>query len=158
MAYSMVSVYGMNPELGLLSYGQNNSSEQFYKPYSEETGQMIDREARSIVDEQYERVKVLLVEKTSIMNGMADALAEKETLVYNDLRELCGERPWALKSQYSKFITASGNPYDQAATEEESKENVEAKATADAQKETADKAAPSESAAPDSSSKAQSST
>jgi len=35
MAYSMVAVYGMNPELGLLSYSQNNSSQQFYKPYSE---------------------------------------------------------------------------------------------------------------------------
>merc|ERR1719222_118041 len=60
MAYSMVSVYGMNPELGLLSYSQNSSSEQFYKPYSEETGQLIDREARSIVDDQYQRVKALL--------------------------------------------------------------------------------------------------
>lgn len=34
MAYSMVAVYGMDKELGLLSYGQNNSSQQFYKPYS----------------------------------------------------------------------------------------------------------------------------
>lgn len=34
MAYSMVAVYGMTPELGLVSYGQNNSSQQFYKPYS----------------------------------------------------------------------------------------------------------------------------
>lgn len=34
MAYSMVAVYGMNSELGLVSYGQNNSSQQFYKPYS----------------------------------------------------------------------------------------------------------------------------
>merc|ERR1712070_1031804 len=31
MAYSMVSVYGMNSGLGLLSYSQNNASEQFYK-------------------------------------------------------------------------------------------------------------------------------
>merc|ERR1719277_2119193 len=57
MAYSIVSVYGMNSEIGLLSYQQNNSGEQFYKPYSEETGQKIDKEARAIVEEQYERVK-----------------------------------------------------------------------------------------------------
>merc|ERR1719359_1085219 len=44
MAYSMVAVYGMDSELGLLSYGQLNGSEQLYKPYSEETGQMIDRQ------------------------------------------------------------------------------------------------------------------
>ena len=35
MASSMVAVYGMNAELGLVSYGQNNASEQFYKPYSD---------------------------------------------------------------------------------------------------------------------------
>merc|ERR1719203_457748 len=65
MAYSMVSVYGMNPELGLLSFNQQDASEQFYKPYSEVTGQLIDREARSIVDEQYDRVKALLTEKSA---------------------------------------------------------------------------------------------
>merc|ERR1712070_359052 len=70
MAYSMVTVYGMNPELGLLSYNQNNASEQFYKPYSEETGQLIDREARQIVDGQYERVKTLLTEKRDLMMAM----------------------------------------------------------------------------------------
>merc|ERR1719395_45736 len=63
MAYSMVAVYGMNPELGLLSYNQNNAGEQFYKPYSEETGQLIDREARAIVESQYDRIKALLDEK-----------------------------------------------------------------------------------------------
>merc|ERR1719411_2328655 len=44
MAYSMVAVYGMNSKVGLLSYNQNNASEQFYKPYSDETGQVIDTE------------------------------------------------------------------------------------------------------------------
>ena len=38
MAYSMVAVYGMDSELGLVSYGQNNSSQQFYKPYSASAG------------------------------------------------------------------------------------------------------------------------
>merc|ERR1719254_477820 len=45
MAYAMVSQYGMNPTLGLVSYSQNNASEQFYKPYSEATAQIIDSEA-----------------------------------------------------------------------------------------------------------------
>jgi len=57
MAYAMVSVYGMNPKIGLLSYSENNPSQRAYKPYSEETGQLIDREARLIVEDQYERVK-----------------------------------------------------------------------------------------------------
>merc|ERR1711990_218512 len=43
MAYSMVTVYGMNPDLGLLSYNGGGSSENFYRPYSEETAQLIDK-------------------------------------------------------------------------------------------------------------------
>merc|ERR1719401_941932 len=111
MAYSMVAVYGMNPELGLLSYGQNNASEQFYKPYSEETGQLIDKEARRIVEQEYERVKVLLQEKTALMTALADRLAEKETLVYADLLDVLGERPFGIQDQYKQFVTAGGNPF-----------------------------------------------
>jgi AFG3 family protein len=110
MAYAMVSVYGMNPQIGLLSYN-NNSEQQFYKPYSEETGQVIDREARQIVEEQYERVKQLLNEKASLMTALADALSEKETLVYNELLEILGERPFGMKEEYKKFVTAGANPF-----------------------------------------------
>jgi ATP-dependent Zn protease len=94
MAYSMVANYGMNSQLGLLSYGDRNPSEQFYKPYSEETGQLIDREVRRIVDEQYTRVKALLSESKGLVAAMADALAAKETLVQTDLRDLLGDRPF----------------------------------------------------------------
>merc|ERR1719468_740607 len=111
MAYAMVTVYGMNPQLGLLSYSQSNSSEQFYKPYSEETGKLIDREARVIVEEQYQRVKKLLQEKSALMEGLADKLAEKETLVYADLLDVLGERPYGIQDQFKQFVTASGNPF-----------------------------------------------
>lgn len=111
MAYSMVAVYGMNPELGLLSYNQNNSSEQFYKPYSEETCQLIDKDAREIVTKQYERVKALLLEKSDKMHAMAERLRENETLVYNELLEILGERPFSVKAEYQKFVTAGGNPF-----------------------------------------------
>merc|ERR1719436_1550981 len=111
----------MNPKLGLLSYSQQSSREQFYKPYSEVTGQMIDKEARAIVEEQYERVKAMLIEKKDIMHALTNGLMEKETLVYHELKEILGERPWALKEQYAKFITASGNPFDQKAAENDVK-------------------------------------
>jgi len=144
MAYSMVAVYGMNPELGLLSYNQNNASEQFYKPYSEETGQLIDREARSIVEEQYNRVKKLLTEKTALMTSMADALIEKETLVYNELKELLGERPFALKDEYSKFVNASGNPFAQEFAESDAKAEKDAKDAQPAKDAEASTAVPSD--------------
>jgi AFG3 family protein len=118
MAYSIVSVYGMNDKLGLLSYQQNNSGEQFYKPYSEETGQKIDKEARAIVEEQYERVKALLQEKADLVHALSDRLSEKETLVYAELLEVLGERPFGISEQYQQFVTASGNPFTTGMTDD----------------------------------------
>merc|ERR1719199_1827662 len=85
MAYSMVSVYGMNPNIGLLSYNNNSASEQFYKPYSDATGELIDTEAKLIIDAQYTRVKNLLNEKKDLVHAMADELLKEDTLVYSQL-------------------------------------------------------------------------
>jgi len=127
MAYAMVSVYGMNPELGLLSYKNDNSREQFYKPYSEETGRIIDREARAIVDEQYGRVKDMLLEKRDLMMAMSERLEEKETLVYADLRGILGERPFAVKDAYKKFVTSGGNPFTEDLNEDKDSSTVATK-------------------------------
>merc|ERR1719329_1418924 len=111
MAYAMVSVYGMNKDIGLLSYNNQGGGNQFYKPYSEETGKIIDREVRLIVDKQYTRVKEMLLEKKDLITAMADKLDEVETVVYHDIRDLLGERPHGFKEEYSKFVTAGKNPF-----------------------------------------------
>lgn len=109
MAYAMVSVYGMNPKIGLVSYNQNNSSEQFYKPYSDATGELIDTEAKLIIDAQYTRVKSLLLEHKELMHSLSDGLLEHDTLVYNQLVGILGERPYGIKEAYKQFVTASGS-------------------------------------------------
>jgi len=106
MAYSMVTLYGMNPAMGLVSFNPNSQNDQFYKPYSEETGRLVDREVRELVSQQYDRVKALLTEKTSLMKSLADELFEKETLVYTDLRGVLGERPYGMKKQFVQFVQA----------------------------------------------------
>ncbi|MEO7522679.1 MAG: ATP-dependent zinc metalloprotease FtsH, partial [Ferruginibacter sp.] len=42
MAYSMVTVYGMNEKVGNVSYYDPSQENTFQKPFSEETGKMID--------------------------------------------------------------------------------------------------------------------
>lgn len=111
MAYAMVGVYGMNPKLGLVSFSQNDSSQQFYKPYSDATGQIIDTEAKLIIDAQYTRVKNLLTENKELVTAMAEELLKEDTLVYNQLVKILGERPYGIKEQYKQFVTASGNPF-----------------------------------------------
>ena len=43
-AYAMVSIYGMNDKIGNISYYDPQSEGGFQKPYSEETGKVIDQE------------------------------------------------------------------------------------------------------------------
>jgi AFG3 family protein len=135
MAYAMVSVYGMNPKLGLVSYNQNNSSEQFYKPYSDATGQLIDTEAKLIIDKQYVRVKDLLTEKKDLLHNMADELLKEDTLVYNQLVGILGERPYGIKESYKQFVTASGNPFtvgtEEAKSDEAETESAKSAPTSD---------------------------
>ena len=50
IATSLVTVYGMNDKLGLVSYQGEN---EFMKPYSEETAAEIDFEVKNIVDQCY---------------------------------------------------------------------------------------------------------
>ncbi|MEO7960394.1 MAG: ATP-dependent zinc metalloprotease FtsH, partial [Ginsengibacter sp.] len=44
MAYAMVTVYGMNDKVGNVSYHDPQQENTFTKPFSEETGKMIDEE------------------------------------------------------------------------------------------------------------------
>jgi len=122
MAYAMVGVYGMNAKVGLVSFSQNNSSQQFYKPYSDAVGQLIDTEARLIIDTQYTRVKELLTEKKDLINAMSDELLKEDTLVYNQLVAILGERPHGIKDSYKQFVTASGNPFTSGMEEDKSTE------------------------------------
>jgi AFG3 family protein len=60
MAYSMVTVYGMNKEIGNISfYDSKQSDYSFNKPYSEATAEKIDKEVKKIIDNAFERTKVV---------------------------------------------------------------------------------------------------
>lgn len=48
MAYAQVGVYGFSKKIGQVSFQQDESSNQFQKPYSEATAQMIDEEVALI--------------------------------------------------------------------------------------------------------------
>jgi cell division protease FtsH len=93
MAYSMVSIFGMNEKVGQVSfYGLQNES--FTRPYSEETASMIDTEVRNLVDKQYDRAKELLRDKRKELEIIAHQLLEKEVLLKSDLERLIGPRPY----------------------------------------------------------------
>ncbi|MBL7787853.1 MAG: ATP-dependent zinc metalloprotease FtsH [Chitinophagales bacterium] len=94
MAYAMVSIYGMNDKVGNVSFYDLQNEYGFQKPYSEETGKIIDEEVRKIIDNAYIRTKKLLTEKRSELNLLAEELLKNEVLHKDDLVHLFGKRPF----------------------------------------------------------------
>ena len=66
IAYSMVTVYGMNSKVGNISFYDPQQENYFTKPYSEETGRMIDDEVRLLIESAYEKTKALPVSYTHL--------------------------------------------------------------------------------------------
>ena len=97
IAYSMVTAYGMNNKVGNVSFYDPSQENTFTKPYSEETGKIIDEEVRNIIDEAYKRTLKLLTEKKQEVEILAKELLDKEVLHKSDVEELIGRRPFEEK-------------------------------------------------------------
>ncbi|MDC6366036.1 MULTISPECIES: ATP-dependent zinc metalloprotease FtsH [Flavobacteriaceae] len=95
-ARAMVTIYGLNEELGNITYydssGQNEYG--FTKPYSEETAQKIDMEISKIIEKQYQRAIKLLEENKDKLAELAGRLLEKEVIFKDDLEKIFGKRPF----------------------------------------------------------------
>jgi cell division protease FtsH len=95
----MITEYGMSDELGPMTYGQRH--DQVFlgrdlvreRDYGEDVASAIDREVRRIVMEQYERAKDILAGHRRILNQLAVALLERETLLAEDLQRIVGVQP-----------------------------------------------------------------
>ncbi|MEZ4908555.1 MAG: ATP-dependent zinc metalloprotease FtsH [Saprospiraceae bacterium] len=94
MAYSMITIYGMDETLGNISY-YAMSKDSYAKPYSEQTGAMIDQKVRELIEEQYQRAQDLLRDKHEELEKLAHTLLEKEVLTKSDVENLIGERPFS---------------------------------------------------------------
>ncbi len=92
MAYSMVTVFGMNDKVGHVSF-YSMGQDQFQKPYSQETATLIDDEVRNLIQNQYERCKTLLTERREDLEKLALQLLDKELLLKSDVERLIGPRP-----------------------------------------------------------------
>jgi len=104
MAYSIVSMYGMNKNIGNISFFDSKQSDyNFTKPYSDSTAEKIDFEVKKIVENAYERTKNLLINKKEQLEKIAKKLLEKEILFQNDIEILIGKRPFKNPTNYQSF-------------------------------------------------------
>ncbi|MAE87037.1 MAG: peptidase M41 [Flammeovirgaceae bacterium] len=127
VAYSIVTIYGMNDKIGNVSYYDSKQSEyNFQKPYSEATAELIDKEVKKLIDEAYDHTKNLLKERSNELEIVAQKLLEKEIIFQADLEELIGKRPFEHQTAYEQF-TQNKNIND----ERDEQEAAEAKKKAD---------------------------
>lgn len=94
IARSMVTHYGMNDKLGPMTYG-TDEEEVFMgrdfgrtRNYSEEVAATIDSEMRKMIDTAYHRAEKIISENMDILNRIAEALLEKETIDAKEFERL----------------------------------------------------------------------
>lgn len=78
IAKTMIVRYGFSESLGNISW----------EDYSPQTAEKIDEEMRSMVEKAYKRSKNIIKNKYGDLQKLTNALLERETLDYDDIKEL----------------------------------------------------------------------
>ena len=93
IARHMVCDWGMSP-LGMIAYGESQDTVFLGREitrnqaYSEETARRIDAEVQRIIDEQYQRARQIITERRTVLDKIAAALLEHETIEGRHVMEL----------------------------------------------------------------------
>ncbi len=94
IARKMVCQWGMSEKMGMIEYGEGDEPVFLardmgrMRDYSESTAQAIDQEVKMLIDEAYNRAKVLLLDGRPKLDLIARALLEYETLEGSQIRDL----------------------------------------------------------------------
>jgi cell division protease FtsH len=89
IARRMVCEWGMSEVIGTLTFRPADPMRgQPGQIMSEATAQVIDAEVKKLVSAAYDRAKNILLEHRAILDAMANALLEKETIGRDDIEQL----------------------------------------------------------------------
>ncbi|MCA1902831.1 MAG: ATP-dependent zinc metalloprotease FtsH [Candidatus Hydrogenedens sp.] len=128
LAHSMVCEWGMS-SLGPIAFGKNEEvflGRDFVRmrEFSEETAAAVDREVHTILEDAYRDTKALLEKHKDILDALAKALYDKETLESDEIDEIIssigGEHilPERWKKDKQKKFTEEEIKQPQESTEE----------------------------------------
>lgn len=93
-AYSMVAFLGFNKKVGNISFYDSTGkmAAGIQKPYSEETGKLIDEEVRKLVEDCYQQAKNILEQHKQELIELAELLLSKEVVFKEEIEEMLGKR------------------------------------------------------------------
>ena len=99
LARRMVTQFGMSDRVGAMAVGDREQEIFLGREFasrrevSERTAEMVDDEVKRLVDEAYEKARNLLAENRELLDVMALALLERETLDREDVELLVAGKP-----------------------------------------------------------------
>ena len=107
-AYAMISIFGMSDKVGNVSFydSTGQSDYGFTKPYSEKTAELIDQEAKELIEEQYNRAVKILSDNKEELSQLAGKLLEREVIFGEDLEDIFGKRKWGIEN----LVESEQNP------------------------------------------------
>ncbi len=114
IARHMVTSYGMS-DLGTIHYEQSSGNVFLGRDYtsgqaySAETAVGIDREIRKIIDEAYENARQIILENRELLDTIAQALMEYETLTREQILELEAGKQITISGQQEKIAEERKN-------------------------------------------------
>ena len=92
-AYAMVSYFGMSKKIGNVSfYDSQESGYNFNKPYSEKTAELIDQEAKSLIESAHAKALEILNKYKPQFTELAELLLSREVIFTEDLEKIFGPR------------------------------------------------------------------
>ncbi|MBQ9363614.1 MAG: AAA family ATPase, partial [Bacteroidaceae bacterium] len=97
-AYGMIAYAGMGENLPNLCY-YNNQEYQFQKPYSDKTAELIDKDVKSLIAQEYERAKQVLQEHREGHAQLAQILMDREVIFAEDVERIFGKRPYVSRTE-----------------------------------------------------------
>jgi len=97
LARKMVTEWGMSERMGPLTFGKREEHIFLgreiakHRDYSDKTAEEIDEETKRIVTEAYHQTKELLEKNRNLLDAIAKALLERETLEANEIDQIISE-------------------------------------------------------------------
>lgn len=92
-AYAMVSYFGMSEKVGHISfYDSQDAGYNFNKPYSEKTAELIDAEAKELINRAHEKAIEVLNANMAGFTELAELLLSREVIFSEDMERIFGPR------------------------------------------------------------------
>ena len=91
-AYAMVSYFGMSEKVGHISFYDSQDGYGFNKPYSEKTAELIDNEAKELIDAAHKKAHEVLEANIEGLTKLANLLLEREVIFTEDMEKIFGPR------------------------------------------------------------------